>query len=222
MLFRSKRSPYYQGALNEMEWMQEIHKEMGEHGGVEYLYGTQFWWINPENFKLGKFFPLCVVMSMLETRILPSKEEAIEFKVIANFELRLQRIEDWPPITWNRYANSPLISHLYLRPGAPKIASKPVRMGLTKEEYEEDIDWLSRVYKDVTLTRDELNLRWLTRRYLYASRYLKKNPKADLYSCWREGRNHERWFVWVYNLYELFLSITQVDISIREKHRRTR
>ena len=45
---KRKRSPYFQGALNELEWMQEIHKEMGDHGGVEYLYGTQFWWIKPD------------------------------------------------------------------------------------------------------------------------------------------------------------------------------
>ena len=154
----------------------------------------------------------------METRLIPNKDEAKEFKIIANYELKLQRKEEWPPITWNRRANSQLISYLFTRPGAPNAASKPVRMGLSKEEYEADINWLKRVYKDVTLTQDQLNLRWLTRRYLYASRYHKKFPEADILTCWREGRNHERWFVWVYNLYELFQSITQIGrASCRER-----
>ena len=86
-------------------------------------------------------------------------------------------------------------------------------------EYREDKNWLERIYKDENLTEDQINLRWLSGRYLYAKRYKDKNPEADILTCWREGRNWERWFVWVYNLYELFLSITQIDIQLREAAR---
>ena len=99
---RGTSNSYWQGRKPELEWSQEIQDQRAKHGGVEFVYGTQFWFVKAENLYLGRKFPVCIVSNLLDLKFIGSEVEAKNFQKIANFEVQIRFHEALTDIPWGQ------------------------------------------------------------------------------------------------------------------------
>ena len=64
------------------------------HGGIEFVYGTQFWFVTAENLYLGRKFRVCITLNLLDLKFIGNTEEAKNFQNIANFEVQIRFHEE--------------------------------------------------------------------------------------------------------------------------------
>ena len=154
-----------------------------------------------------------ITTNLLDLKFIGSTEEAKNFQNIANFEVQIRFHEELPDIPWGPNCNEPLISSLFTDPGAFQgLTKKYLRIGLTREEFKEDIKWVRKVYRAQNLSIIDIQKRWLAGRLRYAQLYKFETREPDAKRCFKKGRDKERWFIWMYNAYEVFLKQVQDDV----------
>ena len=76
-VLKQKREPYWIGFKQENDFIQDIARFEVKFPGAEYVHGTQYWWIKPENWILQPKFPVCVIGSMYDIGLLGGKQKLI-------------------------------------------------------------------------------------------------------------------------------------------------
>ena len=86
-------------------------------------------------------------------------------------------------------------------------------MGLSEAQYNEDLEWVLRLYEKWDIPWEEKLHRWLYGRMMYATKMHRKNPQLDVFDCWRLGRDMEKEVVMLYQAYSMFLRKCQHDMK---------